>query len=182
MDTNTTETASVQYPHSHRNREVLRTFNAFFHNEATGGILLLIAAIVAVVLATIPATQGFDKFWDKEFGLAFGNESVTLSLRLWVNDALMAIFFFTVGLEIKREMLVGQLSSIRRSILPIMGAIGGMIVPALIFFLFNRNNPESVGGWGIPMATDIAFAIGVLSILGSKVPTGLKVFLTALAI
>ncbi len=186
MDTKSIEsigtTVQTPYPHSHRNREVLRTFNAFFHNEATGGVLLLIAAVLSVAFATIPGLQGFDRFWDKQFGLTFGGETVSLSLRLWINDALMAIFFFVVGLEIKREMLVGQLSSIKRSILPIMGALGGMIVPAVLFYLCNMNNPETVGGWGIPMATDIAFAIGVLSILGSKVPTGLKVFLTALAI
>lgn len=186
METNnfdqTADAAKSPHRHSGWSKEVLRTFNTFVHNEAMGGVLLLIAAIMAVAFASIPSMQWFDQFWDKEFGLAFGGETVCMSLRLWVNDALMAIFFFVVGLEIKREMLVGQLSSIKRSILPVMGAIGGMIVPAVIYSLCNINHPESFSGWGIPMATDIAFAIGILSILGSKVPTGLKIFLTALAI
>ncbi|MDE6870621.1 MAG: Na+/H+ antiporter NhaA [Bacteroidales bacterium] len=166
----------------HRNMEILHTFNSFLHNEATGGILLLICAVTAVIMATIPEGQWFDRMWDTSASLSIGSFSIDMTLRNWINDALMAVFFFYVGLEIKREMLVGQLSSIRRSILPIMAALGGMIVPALIYTLFNHGNPEMAHGWGIPMATDIAFAIGVLSILGSRVPAGIKIFLTALAI
>ncbi|MGN0189939.1 MAG: Na+/H+ antiporter NhaA, partial [Candidatus Cryptobacteroides sp.] len=166
----------------YRNREIVHIFDNFMHNEATGGILLLVCAIIAVVMATVPGGQWFDKMWDLNASLNIGSFSLEMTLRNWVNDALMAVFFFVVGLEIKREILVGQLSSVRRSILPIMAALGGMIVPALIFSIFNHGNPDTAHGWGIPMATDIAFAVGVLSILGDRVPAGIKVFLTALAI
>ena len=166
----------------YRNREILHVFNNFIHNEATGGILLLVCAIIAVILATVPGGQWFDRMWDQNASINIGNFTLEMSLRDWVNDALMAVFFFVVGLEIKREILVGQLSSVRRSILPIMAALGGMVVPALIFSIFNHGNPDTAHGWGIPMATDIAFAVGVLSILGDRVPIGIKVFLTALAI
>lgn len=166
----------------YRNREILHVFNNFIHNEATGGILLLACAIIAVILATVPGGQWFDRMWDQNASINIGSFTLEMSLRDWVNDALMAVFFFVVGLEIKREILVGQLSSVRRSILPIMAALGGMVVPALIFSIFNHGNPDTAHGWGIPMATDIAFAVGVLSILGDRVPIGIKVFLTALAI
>jgi len=166
----------------HRNLEILHTFNSFLHNETTGGILLLICAVIAVLMASIPGGQWFDRIWDTDACLSIGDFSIDMTLRGWINDALMAIFFFYVGLEIKREMLVGQLSSIRRSILPIMAALGGMLAPALIYTLFNHGSPDMAHGWGIPMATDIAFAVGILSILGNRVPAGIKVFLTALAI
>lgn len=166
----------------YRNREILHIFNAFVHNQTTGGILLLLCAIVAVVMATVPGGEWFDRMWENSASISIGNFSIDMTLREWINDALMAVFFFVVGLEIKREMLVGQLSSIKRSILPIMAAAGGMLVPAIIFTIFNHGNPDTAHGWGIPMATDIAFAVGVLSILGDKVPPGIKVFLTALAI
>ncbi len=152
------------------------------NNSSTGGVLLLICTVIAVALASFPETRGFDAFWDNELGFAFSDKTLTMSLRSWVNNALMAIFFFSVGLEIKREMLVGQLSSFKKSILPVMAALGGMLVPALIYIGFNWNHPESIHGWGIPVATDIAFALGVLSILGKRVPISLKVFLTAFAI
>lgn len=167
---------------SHRNREILHIFNTFFHNESTGGILLLVCAVIAVTLASIPGGEWFDRMWETRAGISIGKFSIDMSLRYWVNDALMAIFFFVVGLEIKREMLVGQLSSIKRSALPIVAALGGMLVPAGIYWACNAGNPESITGWGIPMATDIAFAIGILSLLGNRVPPSLKVFLTALAI
>lgn len=179
---NRTHTGDGQKPSRYRNREILQVFNAFFHNQSISGILLLICAVIAVAFATIPGCGWFDSFWEKEAGISVGGFSIDMSLRSWINDALMAVFFFTVGLEIKREMLVGQLSSVRRSALPIMAAVGGMAVPALIFSFFNAGHPESANGWGIPMATDIAFAIGILSLLGNRVPGGLKVFLTALAI
>lgn len=166
----------------HRNKEILHVFNSFLHNETTGGILLLICALVAIIFATVPGGQWFDRMWDTDASLTIGGFSLSMTLRNWINDALMAIFFFYVGLEIKREMLVGQLSSVRRATLPIIAALGGMIVPAMIYTLFNHGNPDMAHGWGIPMATDIAFAIGVLSILGKRVPPGIKVFLTALAI
>lgn len=164
-----------------RNSEVLRTFNKFFKGEATGGIILLVCTLIAVTFATIPGCGWFDNFWETEANFKIGSFGMDMSLREWVNDALMAVFFFTVGLEIKREMLVGQLSSFKRSILPILAALGGMAVPALFFTIFNHGEISS-SGWGIPTATDIAFAIGILSILGDRVPLGLKVFLTALAI
>ena len=167
---------------SHRNREILHIFNTFFHNESTGGILLLICAIIAVTLASVPGGEWFEKLWTTHAAIGIGEFSLDMSIRHWVNDALMAIFFFVVGLEIKREMLVGQLSSIKRSALPIVGALGGMLVPAGIYWICNAGHPESIQGWGIPMATDIAFAIGILSLLGNRVPASLKVFLTALAI
>ena len=166
---------------SKRENEILHAFNAFLHKEATGGILLLICAIIAIVFTTLDY-RWFIEFWDEQISIKIGNFNLGMDLRTWINDALMAVFFFVVGLEIKREMLVGQLSSIKRSTLPIMAALGGMLVPALIYTIFNINNPETLKGWGIPMATDIAFAIGVLSLLGKRVPTGLKIFLTALAI
>ena len=165
-----------------RNLEIANAFESFLQNQATGGILLLICTLAAVFLASFPKTEWFDNLWETAAGITVGNFSIEMSLRSWINDALMAVFFFVVGLEIKREMLVGQLSSIKRSALPIMAAIGGMIVPAIIYSIFNAGNPESANGWGIPMATDIAFAIGILSLLGDRVPGGLKIFLTALAI
>ena len=148
----------------HRNREILQTFNRFFNNESTAGVLLLICAVIAVILASVPGGEWFDRLWDTEAGLEIGGFSLDMTLRHWVNDALMAVFFFVVGLEIKREMLVGQLSSFKRSILPILAALGGMLVPAGIFWIFNAGHPDSIRGWGIPMATDIAFAIGILSL------------------
>ena len=166
----------------YRNREILHIFNTFFHNESTGGILLLICAVIAVTLASIPGGEWFDRLWETRASIGIGDFSIEMTLRYWINDALMAIFFFVVGLEIKREMLVGQLSSIKRSALPIVAALGGMLVPAGIYWACNAGHPESIQGWGIPMATDIAFAIGILSLLGDRVPPSLKVFLTALAI
>ena len=166
----------------YRNREILHIFNTFFHNESTGGILLLICAVIAVTLASIPGGEWFDRLWETSASIGIGDFSIEMTLRYWINDALMAIFFFVVGLEIKREMLVGQLSSIKRSALPIVAALGGMLVPAGIYWACNAGHPESIQGWGIPMATDIAFAIGILSLLGDRVPPSLKVFLTALAI
>ena len=154
----------------------------FIESESSGGILLLICTIIALIFANIPALSPVLGIWDTEGGIEFGGFSLKMSLLEWVNDGLMAIFFFTVGLEIKREMCVGRLASIKRSVLPIFAALGGMIVPALIFTLFNAGNPATAHGWGVPMATDIAFAVGILAILGSKAPAGVKVLLTAIAI
>lgn len=175
--------------HGHRNPlssriniKLMNRLNAMFHKKATIGVLLLICTIISVTMASFPSTAWFDRMWDTEAGITIGGFSLEMSLRHWINDALMAIFFLTVGLEIKREMIAGQLSSVKKSALPIMAAIGGMAVPAIIYSIFNAGNPETAGGWGIPMATDIAFAIGIISLLGDRVPDGLKVFLTALAI
>ena len=156
--------------------------NSLLQKESTAGILLLICTMISVALASFPETEWINDIWDKEGSIRIADFSLDMSLRHWVNDALMAIFFFSVGLEIKREMLFGQLTSLKKSSLPVMAAIGGMAVPALIYSIFNAGEADTAGGWGIPMATDIAFAIGIISLLGSRVPTNLKIFLTALAI
>ena len=146
----------------------------FMKNEAAGGFVLMAAAALALIVANSPFAPAY---FDSLHKYAVG-----MTVRHWINDGLMVIFFLLVGLEIKREMLVGQLSSWPRRVLPGIGALGGMIVPALIYLAFNRDNPEALRGWAIPTATDIAFALGVLSILGKRVPVSIKVFLTALAI
>ena len=161
--------------------EARNFFNQFLHNESIGGVLLLICAIISLVCANVPSLGFLHELWHKEAGFTIGDFSLVMKIEHWSNDGLMAIFFFVVGLEIKREMLVGELSSFRHAALQIFAAVGGMIVPALIYSLFNNGTP-SANGWGIPMATDIAFALGILSLLGKRVPVGLKVFLTALAI
>lgn len=154
----------------------------FFNSQAFCGCLLLFSAVVAIICANCSELQPFyNNLLNMEVGLKAGSAELMLPLQTWINDGLMAIFFLTVGLEIKREMIVGQLSSIKHAALPIIGALGGMVFPAVIYALFNAGSDTS-NGWGIPMATDIAFAIGVLSLLGKRVPTGLKVFLMALAI
>lgn len=156
-------------------------FQRFLALEVSGGIVLLVAAILALVLANSPLAEGYARLWETPIGIHVGSWELTEPLIGWIDDGLMALFFFVVGLEIKREVLVGELSSPRKAALPIVAAIGGMAVPALIYFAFNAGGPGA-SGWGIPMATDIAFALGVLALLGSSVPIGLKVFLTALAI
>lgn len=161
--------------------EARNFFNQFLHNESVGGILLLICAIVSLICANVPGLDFFHELWKQDAGITVGSFSLTMKIEHWINDGLMAVFFFVVGLEIKREMLVGELSSFKHAALPIFAAIGGMIVPAIIYSMFNNGTP-SAHGWGIPMATDIAFALGILSLLGKRVPVGLKVFLTALAI
>ncbi len=156
-------------------------FNSFFQNQAAGGIVLLVCAVLAILVANIPTISHLDDIWDVEVSFSVGKFGLGMPLINWVNDALMAIFFFVVGLEIKREILVGELSSFKHAALPVFAAVGGMAVPALIYAAFNSGTP-SQSGWGIPMATDIAFALGVLSLLGKRIPVGLKVFLAALAI
>lgn len=153
----------------------------FLHTEASGGILLLAAAIVALVWANSPLGESYAALWQTPITVAFGEARLDKDLHFWINDGLMAIFFFVVGLEIKRELLIGELTSFRRALLPVAGAIGGALLPALIFVALTRGG-EGSNGWGVPMATDIAFALGVLAVLGSRVPLGLKVFVTALAI
>jgi Na+:H+ antiporter, NhaA family len=153
----------------------------FIHDEAVGGILLLVCALVALLWANSPWGAAYDALWSTELTLGTVQFHLTESLRHWVNDGLMAIFFFVVGLEIKREVLAGELSSPRQAALPAIAAVGGVLVPAGIFLLLNRGT-EGGQGWGIPMATDIAFALGVLALLGDRIPFGLTVFLTALVI
>jgi NhaA family Na+:H+ antiporter len=164
-------------------RPLVRPFVEFFRREAASGIVLLISAILALLLANTswgPARY-FPALWDEHLRLAIGSFVLDHTLLQWINDGLMTIFFLIVGLEIKREVLDGELASPRQAALPIAGALGGMLAPALLFALFNHGTPTA-GGWGIPMATDIAFALAVLQLLGARVPLGLKVFLTALAI
>src|SRR5690625_2320465 len=154
----------------------------FIQNQKSGDIILGISVIIALILANSPLADSYFEVLKYKVALTFNNYSfIDLSLLHWVNDGLMAIFFFVVGLELKREFVGGELSSPRKAILPIFAALGGMIVPATIYLLLNPSG-EMSNGWGIPMATDIAFALGVLYILGNKVPLALKVFLTALAI
>ncbi len=157
-------------------------FKPIFHNQAAGGIILLICALISLSAANIPALSFLHEFWHEKASIQIAGFNLEMSIGHWINDGLMAIFFFVVGLEIKREMLVGELSSFKQAALPIFAAVGGMVFPALIFAVLNWSNPESINGWGVPMATDIAFALGILSLLGKRVPVGLKVFLTALAI
>ncbi|MCA9862671.1 MAG: Na+/H+ antiporter NhaA, partial [Thermomicrobiales bacterium] len=157
------------------------SLRTFLHHEAFGGGLLLACAVVALLWANSPWHAGYEALWETELGLELGAWRFSESLRHWINDGLMAIFFLVVGLEIKREVLVGELASRRRATLPAVAALCGAIVPAGIYVAFNAGT-AAAAGWGIPMATDIAFSLGVLALLGSRIPLGLKVFLTALAI
>lgn len=159
-----------------------RYFSKFFRSQSAGGVILLLCTIVALIFANVPSLHSAWDFWETEMGFEFGSFSIKMSFLEWVNDGLMAIFFLTVGLEIKREMTVGQLSSLKKATLPVIAALGGMVAPAIIYTFFNHYDPATSGGWGIPMATDIAFAIGIISLLGNRVPIGIKVLLTALAI
>ena len=159
----------------------LRPFAEYIQNEASSGVLLMIAALGALFRANSPWGSGYFATWQTVLELRLGSFAIEKPILLWINDGLMAIFFFLVGLEIKREILIGELASVRKATLPIVGAIGGMVVPAAIFVAFNAGG-EGSKGWGIPMATDIAFALGVLNLLGSRVPLALKVFLAAVAI
>ncbi|KAA3644589.1 MAG: Na+/H+ antiporter NhaA [Chloroflexi bacterium] len=154
----------------------------FMRLAASGGIVLLIATIIALFWANSPWASTYFDFWHTELGFELGNFHLVEDLLHWVNDGLMVIFFFVVGLEIKREIQTGELASPRKAALPIMGAIGGMLVPALFYVFFTLGDPEAIRGWGVPVATDIAFTLGILTVLGSRAPLSLKVFFTALAI
>jgi NhaA family Na+:H+ antiporter len=157
------------------------SLRTFLHHEAFGGVLLLACAVVALLWANSPWHQSYEALWETELDLGLGAWHFGESLRHWINDGLMAIFFLVVGLEIKREVLVGELASRRRATLPAIAALCGAVIPAGIYIAFNAGTNAAAGG-GIPMATDIAFSLGVLALLGSRIPLGLKVFLTALAI
>ena len=157
-------------------------FRWFFKLEAASGLLLLISAICALFISNSSFSSIYFKILESYFFIGVNNIGIKLSLLHWVNDALMAIFFFFVTLEIKREFIDGELSNRKQALLPIIAAVGGMLVPALIYIYINYYNSETLRGWAIPSATDIAFSLGVLSLLGSRVPISLKVFLTALAI
>jgi NhaA family Na+:H+ antiporter len=154
----------------------------FLQLESSGGILLMIAAVIALVLANTPLQPYYALLIDTPVEIRVGSFEIAKPLLLWINDGLMAVFFFLVGLELKRELLEGELSERSKIILPAVGAIGGMALPALIYFLLNAGDPIAIKGWAIPAATDIAFALGILSLLGSRVPRSIKVFLTSLAI
>jgi len=161
---------------------ISKSFKWFFKLEAASGILLLISAVVALYVSNSNFANFYFQSLDKYLFIGINSFGLKLSILHWINDALMAIFFFFVTLEIKREFLQGELSSLKQASLPIIGAVGGMLVPALIYIFINIKSPDTLNGWAIPSATDIAFSIGILSLLGSRVPLSLKVFLTALAI
>ena len=160
---------------------VLRPFQQFARTESSGGIVLMVCTALALAWANSPWSESYFHLWERTLTIGTEGFGLTETLHHWINDGLMAVFFFVVGLEIKREMLVGELASVRQAALPIAGAIGGMIVPAALYMVLNWGGPGAPG-WAIPMATDIAFALGVLALLGSRVPASLKVFLAALAI
>lgn len=160
---------------------LLRPFETFFGLESASGILLLLSAVIALVWANSPWAASYFHLWETHLAVGAGDFVIDMSLHHWINDGLMAVFFFVVGLEIKREVLVGELASPKKAALSVAAAIGGMLVPAAVYWAVNAGGPGA-DGWGIPMATDIAFAIGVLALLGSRVPLALKVFVTAVAI
>jgi NhaA family Na+:H+ antiporter len=163
-------------------RVVGKRISGMLQHEAAGGILLMIAAASALALDNSPFFWLYDAILETPVAVKIGALAIDKPLLLWVNDGLMAVFFFLVGLEIKRELLEGQLSSWHRAALPAFAALGGMIVPALIYVAFNIGDPVALNGWAIPAATDIAFALGVLALVGSRIPSGLKILLLALAI
>ena len=156
-------------------------FQQFFNSEKAGGLILICCTVLSITIANSSVGLEFTHFWHLSVPLQIGGISIPFNIEEWINDGLMSVFFLLVGLEIERELYIGELSSFKNAILPVMAAVGGMMVPALIHFLFNRGTPEQAG-IGIPMATDIAFSLGVLSLIGKRIPLSLKIFLTALAI
>src|SRR5210317_2027816 len=163
-------------------KNLSKPFKWFFQLEAASGLVLLIAAIIALVISNSSLSNLYFDTLNQYLFIGINDFRLKLSVHHWINDALMAIFFFFVTLEIKREFLQGELSNIKQAMLPIIAAVGGMLVPALFYVFINWGNSETMNGWAIPSATDIAFSLGILSLLGSRVPISLKVFLTALAI
>jgi NhaA family Na+:H+ antiporter len=161
---------------------MISTIREFLKQESAGGMLLVLASVVALVLANSPLSAIYDQFRDIPVEIRVANFEIAKPLLLWINDGLMAVFFLLVGLELKREFVLGELSDMRKVALPGLGAIGGMAVPAAVYLFINRGDPLATSGWAIPAATDIAFALGVLALLGERVPTALKVFLVSLAI
>jgi NhaA family Na+:H+ antiporter len=160
---------------------ILTPLEEFIHRQTTSGVLLMICAVIALVIANGPLHDQYEHFLHTEIGISMGSFIFSLSIHHWINEALMSAFFFIMGLELKRELMVGELSSPKQALLPIMAAIGGMLIPALFYVAVTASTP-GISGWGIPMATDIAFAIGALSLLGDRIPKNLITFLIALAI
>ena len=158
-----------------------RPLRAFLAAEASGGIVLLVAALAALVWANSPFADSYESFWGTDLRLPLGDLGLPQDVRHWINEGLMTFFFFVVSLEIKRELVTGELSDRRKALIPVIAAVGGMVIPGVVYVAFNPSG-AAAGGWGIPMATDIAFAMGVLALLAHRVPTGLKVFLLSLAI
>ncbi|MEJ2883584.1 Na+/H+ antiporter NhaA [Pedobacter sp. GR22-6] len=161
--------------------KIIAPVSRFIHLEYTSGIVLLFSVIIAIIWANSAWHEMYHHIWEIDFSIGFDTYVLKHPLHIWINDGLMAIFFFVIGLELKREFMDGELSSFRKAILPMSAALGGMIVPALIYFVINKGT-QADHGWGIPMATDIAFALALLSMAGKHVPTSVKVFLSALAV
>jgi NhaA family Na+:H+ antiporter len=159
-----------------------KPFKWFFKLEAASGLVLLIAAIIALVISNSNFSELYFSTLEQYLFIGINNFGLKLSVHHWINDLLMAVFFFFVTLEIKREFIQGELSNLKKALLPMIGAVGGMAIPALVYVVINFGNKETLNGWAIPSATDIAFSLGILSLLGSRVPISLKIFLTALAI
>ncbi|WP_440135617.1 Na+/H+ antiporter NhaA [Chitinophaga sancti] len=160
---------------------LLKPVSRFIHQEFTGGIVLFVSVIVAIIWANSPARESYLHLWETNLSVGFNNMAFDKPLHIWINDGLMALFFFVIGLELKREFMAGELSSVKKATLPMVAAVGGMLVPALIYVSINGGLP-SAGGWGIPMATDIAFSLALLSLAGNRIPPSVKVFLSALAV
>lgn len=161
--------------------KILNPIQKFLNIESFSGVLLFFATILALIWANTPFSDVYHSIWNQKMGVKMGDFEVIKPIFLWINDGLMAIFFFLIGLEIKRELIIGELNSLKKASFPLVAAIGGMIIPVIIFLIFN-NNPATKTGWGIPMATDIAFSLAILQMLGNRVPLGLKIFLMAFAI
>jgi NhaA family Na+:H+ antiporter len=169
------------YPWEQKLERLITPFEVFIHRQTTSGIMLMAVSVLALAVENSPLREGYEHLIHMPLSITLGTWTLERSLVHWINEGLMAFFFFVVGLEIKREVLVGELSAPRQAALPIIAAIGGMVVPAFIYFLFNQTEPWS-RGWGIPMATDIAFCVGALVMLGNRVPKALMIFLVSLAI
>ncbi|MES9967897.1 MAG: Na+/H+ antiporter NhaA, partial [Sedimenticola sp.] len=160
----------------------MTSLREFLKLESASGIILVIAAVIAMIMANSPLSVYYDMLIDMPVEVRVGPLELAKPLLLWINDGLMAVFFFLVGLELKRELMEGELKQVGNVVLPGLAAVGGMLVPAMIYIFFNHGNVDAMQGWAIPTATDIAFALGVLSLFGNRVPTSLKIFLVSLAI
>ena len=174
--------STIFAPEARKGRERHDRIAAFTSSTTKAAALMLIAAIIALLVANTGGYESFLAFWETEFGFVFGERVATLSLAEIINDILMAVFFLLVGLDIKYEMTVGELTDVRAALLPIMGAVGGVCMPIVIYVMCNLGSPDTIHGWGVPTATDIAFAIGIMALLGNRVPNGVRVFLSTLAV